>query len=253
MEITPEKSEIYGLIGKNIGYSFSKNYFLKKFEHEKIEKADYLNFDIEDLSTVKQLWLHESRLKGFNVTIPFKSEIIPLLDSVSEEAKKIGAVNCVVINHERQTIGYNTDCIGFEKSLITLLQPMDKQALILGNGGAAKAVKYVLEKLQIAFHIVSRNPTSEQLSYEALTIDKLKEFNLIINTTPLGTYPKVNECPPIPLEGITKQHLVYDLIYNPEKTILLKHAEKKGARIKNGYEMLVLQAEAGWKLWQSHK
>lgn len=253
MEITPEKSELYGLLGKNISYSFSRNYFLNKFERENISGADYVNFDIEDIGSFKQLIESEPRLIGMNVTIPYKTSVLPLLDHISEEAKIIGAVNCIVITKNRQTIGYNTDYIGFKESLQKMVLPSDKNALLFGDGGAAKAVKFVLEKLDINYQTVTRNPISQQLSFDALTPEKLSEYNLLINTTPLGTYPNVHAYPPIPLEGITAQHLVYDLIYNPEKTKLLTFAEAKGARIKNGYEMLVRQAEAGWKLWQSGK
>lgn len=252
MEHIHEKYKVYGLIGKNIGYSFSKNYFLKKFEREAI-RADYVNFDWDNLESLAQLDIEKLNIHGFNVTIPYKTEIIPLLDQISDEAKAIGAVNCIVITENFKKIGYNTDYIGFEQSLLSQLNPSDKHALILGDGGAAKAVKYVLDKHNIAHQTATRNPVDNQYHFKEITSQKLADFSLIINTTPLGTYPNVDDVPPIPLDGLLASHLVFDLIYNPEKTRLLKAATSAGARVQNGYNMLVLQAEAGWKLWQTRK
>lgn len=252
MEHTHEKFKIYGLIGKNISYSFSRNYFLKKFENEGIA-AEYVNFDWQNLEAFTQMEVRSLNIGGLNVTIPYKTDIIALLDDISEEAKAIGAVNCIVITKDFKKIGHNTDSIGFEQSLTPKLLPQDKNALILGDGGAAKAVKYVLEKLKIPFQTAARNPLNDQWHFNEITTEMLADFSILINTTPLGTFPNVDDFPPIPLDGIHSHQLVYDLIYNPEKTKLLKMAEKAGARIQNGYEMLVFQAEAGWKLWQSQK
>ncbi len=234
----------YGLIGRNISHSFSEKYFSEKFKSENIQNSIYQTFDLKDISEVKKIFETEN-LKGFNVTIPYKEQIIPYLDELDIEAQKIGAVNCVKIQNGKK-IGFNTDAFGFENSLKPLLENHHKQALILGDGGAAKAVKFVLEKLGITYQTVSRKGN---FTYSDLDKTHLEDYQIIINTTPLGTFPDLDSCPEIPYEFLSSAHLVYDLVYNPEKTKFLKLAESKFAKIKNGYEMLVLQAEKSWEIW----
>ncbi len=235
----------YGLVGRNISYSFSRQYFKTKFEDLNLNNT-YQNLDIESLSELDNV-LKINEISGFNVTIPYKEAIIPYLDELDPISKAIGAVNCVDIKDGRK-VGFNTDIFGFEGSLKPLLNPWDKRALIFGDGGAAKAVKYVLNTLNIEYKIVSRRG---KYNYENLSVQAMQWANIIINTTPIGTYPMVDEVLPLPFDGINKSHLVYDLIYRPEKTKLLQIAENKGARIKNGYEMLVLQAEKSYEIWNS--
>lgn len=234
----------FGLIGKNIAYSFSEKYFSDKFKTESILGVDYQLFDLNEISKVENLFA-DKNLKGFNVTIPYKEQILPYLDELSPEAKAIGAVNCVKISNGKK-IGYNTDAFGFEESIRPLLENHHQQALILGDGGAAKAVKFVLEKLNIPFKTVSRRG---KFTYSDLNEFEILTHSVIINCTPLGTYPNLDENPLIPYQFLTENHLAYDLIYNPEKTKFLQKAEEKGAIIKNGYEMLVLQAEKSWEIW----
>ncbi len=238
------KKNRYGLIGRNISHSFSEKYFSKKFQTEKIENATYKTFDLAEISELPSL-LQIEKLDGFNVTIPYKEDIFSYLDELNPEAEKIGAVNCVKILNGKK-IGYNTDAFGFETSLKPLLENHHKQALILGDGGAAKAVKFVLEKLGITYQTVSRKGN---FTYSDLDKTHLEDYQIIINTTPLGTFPDLYSCPEIPYEFLSSAHLVYDLVYNPEKTKFLKLAESKFAKIKNGYEMLVLQAEKSWEIW----
>lgn len=234
----------FGLIGKNIAYSFSESYFNDKFRKENIFNSTYQLFDIESISEVEELFQLEN-LKGFNVTIPYKEEIISYLDELSPEAQKIGAVNCVKIQNNKR-IGFNTDAFGFENSLKPLLEKHHQKALILGDGGAAKAVKFVLAKLGIDFQSVTRKG---ELKFEDLNQEIISKHPLIINCTPVGTFPDLEASPDIPYEFLTASHLLYDLIYNPEKTKFLELGEIKGAKIKNGYEMLVLQAEKSWEIW----
>lgn len=243
------QKNLFGLVGKNISYSFSVKYFANKFELEKIKDAQYLNFDIPTI----EHWFDKihslSNLRGFNVTIPYKQEVIPYLSQLDWVAEQIGAVNVVKVLPNNILKGYNTDCYGFEHSLLPLLKSTHKKALILGTGGASKAVTYVLQQKQIPYKQVSRNPKLHQLSYDDLTKEIMEEFTIIVNCTPLGTFPKVEDFPPIPYRYITSEHLLYDLIYNPSKTMFLLQGEKKGARICNGEQMLILQAEASWKIW----
>lgn len=233
-----------GLLGKNISYSFSKKYFAEKFKALDLPNYSYDVFDIQDKKEIKELFSTED-LVGFNITIPYKQEIIPYLDELSAEAKEIGAVNTVKISEGKRT-GHNTDAYGFEESLLPLLNNEIKSALILGSGGASKAIVFVLKKLGIRFQIISRNSKN---NYESLTQEKVQNNLLIVNTTPVGTFPDIEKYPNFPTDFLTSQHLVYDLIYNPEKTKLLKLAEEKGATIKNGLEMLCLQAEKAWDIW----
>jgi shikimate dehydrogenase len=237
-------NKIYGLVGKNINYSFSGQYFAQKFSEENIKDSVYEIYDLKEISEVEKLFGNQN-LKGLNVTIPYKEQIIPYLDELSPEAKEIGVVNCVKIENRKKT-GFNTDAFGFENSLKPLLKSHHRSALVLGNGGAAKAVTYVLKKLEISFQIVSRNGI---FTYRDLDEEEIRNHHLIINCTPLGTSPNINEAPEIPYEFLAKNHLLYDLIYNPPKTRFLQLGEKQKSQIKNGLEMLVLQAEKSWEIW----
>lgn len=234
----------FGLIGKNIAYSFSESYFNDKFRKESILDSAYQLFDLKSISEIDELFQLEN-LKGFNVTIPYKEEIISYLDELSPEAGKIGAVNCVKIQNNKK-IGFNTDAVGFENSLKPLLEKHHQKALILGDGGAAKAVKFALTKLDIEFKSVTRKG---ELKFSDLNQEIISTHQLIINCTPVGTFPDLETSPDIPYEFLTDSHLLYDLIYNPEKTKFLQLGETQGAKIKNGYEMLVLQAEKSWEIW----
>ncbi|RFS20976.1 shikimate dehydrogenase [Chitinophaga silvatica] len=240
--------KLYGLIGYPLGHSFSKGYFKEKFEKEHITDCQYENFPIPNISDFPALLLQHPDLCGLNVTIPYKEVIIPYLDKLTPAAEKIGAVNCIDIRDGVKT-GYNTDVIGFTESLKPLLKAHHTHALILGTGGAAKAVMYALEQLGIDATIVSRQSTNRAVGYEQLTPALLDKHTVIINTTPLGMFPDLDSCPAIPFEHITNRHLLYDLVYNPITTTFLQRGAAKGASTKNGYEMLVLQAEASWEIW----
>jgi len=258
----------YGLIGFPLSHSFSKKFFTEKFEREHITDAKYDLFPIEHISELPGLLKAHPHLCGLNVTVPHKISVLKYLDWVQHDAKSAGAVNCIRIiaespveaafsgevgikGHDFRLEGYNTDIYGFEQSLKPLLKDHHDQALVLGDGGAAKAVKCVLEGMGINFRIVTRKAHPGNLLFSELTAHHITQHPLIINTTPLGMVPHVNECPPIPYEAITDDHLLYDLIYNPEKTLFLQKGEEMGATIKNGYEMLILQAEKSWEIWTS--
>ena len=242
------KSKRFGLVGRNISYSFSADYFKTKFEKAGLENYTYTNFDIEHISQLSEIIENTKRLKGLNVTIPYKEEVIPLLDGISKNAAIIGAVNTIVIS-KKGTKGYNTDHYGFRKALEPLLMPHHKKALILGTGGASKAVAYVLRKMKIEYDFVSRTATDVIYAYEDLDKQVLDDYQIIINTTPLGTFPNMKECPPIDYSFFTKNHLAFDLVYNPEETEFMRRAAENGAAVSNGYTMLVHQAEKAWKLW----
>lgn len=237
-----------GLIGRNISYSFSRTYFQEKFSKEEYENIQYINFDVKDLMNIKEV-LQETNLIGCNVTIPYKEEIIAFLDELDLHAKSIGAVNTISKN-KGKLVGSNTDWIGFKESLIPLLTNRSTiKALVLGTGGAAKAIIYALKQLNIPFVQVSRMPNNNQLNYTDIDKKILEKYHLIINCTPIGTFPIIDECPKIPYHYITKNHICYDLIYNPEKTLFLQKAQQNEAVIINGYQMLVNQAEESWKIW----
>lgn len=239
----------YGLIGRSISYSFSPGYFTEKFKALGLTDHVYQIFDLASISEFPDLLELDNELCGLNVTIPYKETIIPYLDEIDPVAATIGAANTICFR-EGNTIGYNTDVIGFEQSLKSQLIPTDTKALILGTGGAAKAIRYVLENLNIRTNTVSRKAGNQKLTYQELDAALIRDHSLIINCTPLGTYPDVEAKPPIPYEGLTSQHFLFDLIYTPEKTAFLQAGEAAGARLSNGYAMLVGQAEASWDLWQ---
>jgi shikimate dehydrogenase len=244
--------EQYGLIGYPLGHSFSRSFFQDKFQSEGIE-AEYINFEIPDIDRILEVLDAHPDLRGFNVTIPYKQKIIPYLDEVSREAREIGAVNVVkVVNRggSRQLIGYNSDVIGFRNSIEPLLRPHHRRALILGTGGASRAVHYALQRqLGIETVFVSRYERPGTVTYDHITAETMSDYPLIVNTTPLGMYPHVDECPPLPYEAMTSDHLLFDLIYNPERTRFMNRGAAQGAAVKNGLEMLLLQAIASWTYW----
>ncbi|QYA27035.1 shikimate dehydrogenase [Gramella sp. MT6] len=239
----------FGLIGKNIDYSFSRKYFSEKFSKENL-KDQYVNFDIASIEEFLGI-LENNEITGLNVTIPYKEAIIPYLDKLDPHSNKIQAVNTIKFEHDGTITGYNTDYWGFLNALKPHLKPQHTNALILGTGGASKAIAYALELLDINYKFVSRKPEKEQFSYSDLDKDILDSYTLIINCTPLGTHPKVEACPDLPFQFISKQHLVFDLIYNPSETRLMKLSSEKGALTLNGLEMLKLQAEKAWNIWNS--
>lgn len=249
MDNAQDKSKLkFGLVGKNISYSFSRGYFANKFTNEGLPHS-YVNFDLQSIEELKEIIKNTSNLKGLNVTIPYKEEVIPLLDKLNKRAKKIGAVNTIKIKKDK-LIGFNTDYYGFKNSLKPHLKKHHKRALILGTGGASKAIRHALKKLNIKYHYVSRSKKEGvTYVYSELTEDIVTSFQLIINCTPIGTFPNVNECPNIPYDGITDKHILYDLIYNPEETKFLNCGRIKGATTINGLDMLKLQAEKSWEIW----
>ncbi len=239
----------YGLIGKNIDYSFSRTYFADKFDKKKDSNSTYENFDIDKISLFSDIIEANKNITGLNVTIPYKQTIIPYLDSLSKKAKKIGAVNTIQITKKGKLKGYNTDWYGFYHSIKPLLKNSHKKALILGTGGASRAIEYALNKLGVKYQFVSRTASEDSLAYSDLNEEILSDHTILINTTPVGTYPNIDQYPEVPMDYITNKHIVYDLIYNPDETMLMKLAKEKGAIVKNGYEMLVLQAEKAYKIW----
>ncbi len=236
----------FGLIGKSLAHSFSKKYFEEKFARLKLPHT-YQNFEIPDIEELKSIIQRYPDLRGLNVTIPYKRSVIPFLDELDQHSTAVKAVNTVLIKNGKLK-GFNTDHYGFTESLKDVLKSYHKEALILGSGGASRAVVYSLQKLNIQPHIVSRKPIYGQISYEEAT-GLLPSIYLVINTTPLGTFPETDEEPPLLPEGIQKKHVFFDLIYNPVKTKWLAKAEQNGAQILNGYKMLVLQAERSWQIW----
>ncbi len=241
----------YGLIGYPLGHSFSKNYFNEKFENENID-AQYINFEIPNIENLVEVLDLNPELKGLNVTIPYKEKVISYLDYISPEARAIGAVNVIRVSHKgKDTIlrGYNSDVIGFTKSIEPLLERFHKKALILGTGGASKAINYGLKSLGLETVFVSRFKRPGTIQYEDVTPDVVKEYNVIVNCTPVGMYPNVEQCPKLPYEAMDQHTLLYDLIYNPDETLFMHNGSEHGATVKNGLEMLLLQAFASWEFW----
>jgi shikimate dehydrogenase len=241
----------YGLIGYPLVHSFSRKYFTEKFAAEGLD-AEYLNFEIPSIGQLPSILQAHPDLRGLNVTIPYKEQVISYLDALDEGARAIGAVNVIRISHsDGRTVlkGYNADVIGFMDSLHPLLRPHHRQALVLGTGGASKAITYGLRQLGITPTLVSRTPRKGMLAYSDLDEEVMRKYLVIVNCTPVGTYPKVDACPDIPYRLLTPDHLLYDLVYNPEKTLFLQRGEAQGAQIKNGLEMLHRQAEASWDFW----
>ncbi|MET4142922.1 shikimate dehydrogenase [Pedobacter sp. UYP1] len=242
----------FGLIGYPLAHSFSKKFFTEKFQEEGIAGHQYELFPIENITAVVSLIAADDSLSGLNVTIPHKVGVMAYLNELDPAAETIGAVNCISIQHQDGKTwlkGYNTDAYGFQESLRPYLKKHHTHALILGDGGAAKAVKYVLDQLQLTYLSVVRSAAPDAILYSELTAEIFQQYQVIINTTPLGTFPNIEAAPAIPYEWITDQHLAYDLVYNPEETEFLKRAKAKGAAIKNGFEMLQLQAERSWFIW----
>ena len=238
----------YGLIGYPLGHSFSRQFFTEKFEKEGID-AQYLNFEIPNIEEFPDIIKNNPNLRGLNVTIPYKQQVMQYLDDISEEAREIGAVNVVKIATEGLT-GYNSDVIGFMESIKPLLKPHHRKALILGTGGASKAIRYGLEKkLGLETLFVSRSAREGMITYEDVNEAVLKEYEVIVNCSPVGMYPHVDECPALPYETMNENHLLYDLVYNPLETLFMKKGAAQGATVKNGLEMLHLQAIASWEFW----
>lgn len=247
-----EKSKLFGLLGRDISYSFSRGYFTKKFTALNLEHHSYVNFDIPKIEDFPSIIENNKSIKGINVTIPYKEEVMAYLDKIDKTAKEIGAVNTIKITKRGNLKGYNSDVVGFEKSIVPLLEKHHKKALILGTGGASKAIAYALKLNNIKYKFVSRKPkTKKQISYNDLSQEIIQDYTIIVNSTPLGTSPDVDKCPAIPYQFITSKHLLYDLIYNPEISKFLANGKANGAKIKNGYEMLELQAEESWRIWNS--
>jgi shikimate dehydrogenase len=239
----------FGLVGRDISYSFSRGYFADKFKNENLPHS-YVNFDLQAIDELGAIIENTPNLKGLNVTIPYKEEVIPMLDGLNKRARKIGAVNTIRITCSHKLIGYNTDYYGFRNSLKPHLKKHHKRALILGTGGASKAIAYALKKLKIEFDYVSRaKKEGVTFLYSDLTDEIIASYSIIINCTPIGTFPNINECPAIPYDAITEKHILYDLIYNPEQTKFLSTGNLKGATTINGLEMLRLQAEKSWQIW----
>jgi shikimate dehydrogenase len=248
MEKTEKQKCNYGLVGKDISYSFSRGYFKKKFDNLGLDNCSYQNFDLQSISEFPSIVSKNENIKGLNVTIPYKEDVIQYLDHIDAAAQKIGAVNTIKPS-KNGLIGFNTDAYGFEKSIEPHLKKQHKKALILGTGGASKAVAFVLEQLNIEFSFVSRSGKNNGYTYDQLSEDIISEHTLIINCSPVGTFPNINEKPAIPYQSISNQHLLFDLIYNPDETAFLLAGKANGAAICNGHRMLEFQAEKSWEIW----
>lgn len=246
---TERKEKKFGLVGKDISYSFSRGFFSEKFTSLQLSNYSYENFDLSDISEFAAL-INTNTFSGLNVTIPYKELVIPFLNDLDETAEEIGAVNTIQFTANGLK-GFNTDAYGFENSLTNHLKDYHKNALIIGTGGASKAIAYVFKKLNIPFQFISRIPKKGQLSYKDLSKSIIQKHQIIVNSSPVGTHPNILDKPDIPYQYLTKRHFLFDLIYNPEKTAFLKEGEKKGAVISNGLSMLELQAEKAWKIWNS--
>lgn len=237
----------YGIIGNPLGHSFSKGFFTEKFAREGID-AEYLNFQISEIGKLTEVLRENPELRGINVTLPYKTEIIPFLDELSDEAREIGAVNVVQIRNGHLK-GFNSDIIGFTRSIQPLLKSHHQKALILGTGGASRAIRVGLTRLGLEWKYVSRTPHEGMITYKDITAETLREYEVIVNCSPVGMFPKVDGCPAIPYEFLTPDNLLYDLVYNPETTLFMKKGALQGAVVKNGLEMLHLQAIASWEFW----
>ncbi len=239
----------FGLLGRNINYSFSRGYFTEKFSNENWLGCTYENFDIQEITAFPEIIQNNPTIRGLNVTIPYKEVVIPFLDKLSKKAAIIGAVNTIKISKKGKLKGYNTDYYGFKKSLEPLLQPHHKKALILGTGGASKGVAFALDELGIMYIFVSRVANKNTIDYSQINSSVFDNYQIIINCTPVGTSPNTESFPTIPYECFTEKHIAYDLIYNPAETQFLKKAAAQGAQTKNGLDMLIFQAEKAWEIW----
>ena len=241
----------YGLIGHPLGHSFSISYFNEKFQNENID-AEYLNFDIPSIDGLFEVLALNPELKGLNVTIPYKEKVLSFLDSISPEARAIGAVNVIRVEHKGSDVrlkGFNSDVIGFIKSIEPMLEKCHKKALILGTGGASKAVDFGLRSIGLETVFVSRYERPGTIQYGSVTAEVVKEYNVIVNCTPVGMFPRTDQCPQLPYEALDEHNILYDLLYNPDETLFMYKGRKQGATVKNGLEMLLLQAFASWEFW----
>lgn len=246
----------YGLIGYRLGYSFSKGFFTEKFEKENLAEHEYVNFELDSIDEFPGIFKANDHIAGLNCTIPYKQQIMPFLDEIDEEAAKVGAINTVKIIRNGDQLklkGYNTDIYGFENSLKPMLNEKHKKALILGTGGASKAIKYILEKLGLDYVSASieEQLNENEIRYEQIDEALLQDYLVVINATPLGTHPNVDACANIPYEHLTADHVLFDLVYNPEETLFMKKGKEQGAAVKNGLEMLHGQAIKAWEIWNS--
>lgn len=237
----------YGIIGYPLGHSFSRAFFTEKFQREHID-AEYVNFEIPSADMLPGIVQANPNLRGLNVTLPHKEAVIPMLDELSDEAKEIGAVNVIRVRDGRLK-GFNSDIIGFMDSIRPLLKPWHQRALVLGTGGASRAIRVGLQRLGIEWTYVSRTPAPGRLTYADLTSELMEHYQVIVNCSPVGMFPRVDACPDIPYQLLTDRHLLYDLVYNPQETLFLKRGAEYGAAVKNGLEMLHLQALASWRFW----
>jgi shikimate dehydrogenase len=246
----------YGLIGHRLGYSFSRNFFTEKFGKENLQEHEYVNFELDSINEFPGIFESGKTISGLNCTIPYKQQIMQFLDEIDAEAAQVGAVNTVKImtkDGKRHLKGFNTDIYGFENSLHPMLETKHQKALILGTGGASKAIKHILNKLNIEYVSASIEEQlfEKEIRYNQITDELVKEYLIIIQATPLGTFPNVDNCPDIPYQSITSDHVLFDLVYNPEETLFLKKGKAQGAKTKNGLEMLHLQAIRAWEIWNA--
>ena len=242
------KIKRYGLIGRNIAYSFSRGYFKQKFETENLEKCTYENFDLNEIQELNKI-LTKKNIYGLNVTTPFKREVVPFLDRLSPTAEKMNAVNTIKFHKDGTVSGHNTDIYGFEKSLLEIISTPPKKALILGTGGASSAVAFVMKKFNIEFTYISRGAGANAIEYNKVDEKVMNEHHLIINASPLGTFPDINLAPQLPYSFLTNDHVLFDLIYNPPETRFLQEGKKRGCKTLNGQKMLEYQAEKSWQIW----
>ena len=248
MESKKSNFKRYGLIGNNISYSFSKGYFKKKFETENLQDCSYENFDLDQIEALEKVFAQKN-ISGLNVTTPYKREVVPFLNRLSPTAEEMNAVNTIKFHQDGSISGHNTDVHGFEKSLLEIINTLPKKALILGTGGASSAVAYVFKKLKIEFSYVSRSPRENAIQYEAIDKTVMGEHHLIVNASPVGTFPDIKAMPNLPYYLLTKDHFLYDLIYNPPETRFLSKGKQRGCKILNGLKMLEYQAEKSWEIW----